>query len=297
MKRVPDLSVRDGELDTAGSRVYAICKYLSASESGSWVRMAESRTAVRVLSALEYLCRSDRPVLATELALHLSVSLPTAFRALNTLEQAGFAERDVSSRGYLASLKVLELGGAVINRTEVKTLVRADLLHFAQSFEESVTLAIPDKDRVVFIDRIDAGSRVRFYCDVGRSLPLHAGAVARCVLAHLPVSLFETYLSRDLEALTPRSRVSADALRADREEVRRRGYAISHEEVDLGVSAVAAPILNSAGTVVASFSIANLTSRWTKADVLQRARAARDLGARLSKRCAALIATPTEQVI
>lgn len=259
--------------------------------------MDQSRTALRVLRALEYLCTIDRPVLATELASHLGVSLPTAFRTLSTLDQAGFAEREASSRGYRASLKILELGGAILNQTEVKSVVRADLLEFAQTFEESVTLAIPDKDRVVFIDRIDAGSRVRFYCDVGRSLPLHAGAVARCVLAHLPMSRFERYVSRDLEALTSRTRVSADALRSDRDEIQRRGYAISHEEVDLGVSAVAAPILNVEGMPVASLSLANLTSRWNKADVVRRARAARDLGARLSKRCAGLIAASAEQVV
>lgn len=234
--------------------------------------------------------------MATEVASLLGVSVPTAFRTLTALVRSGFAERNPSGSGYRPSLKVLELAGGVMGQVEVKDIVRTDLVEFAQQFGETVTLATPNKDSILFLDRVDAGNRVRFYCDIGRSLPLHAGAASRAVLAHLPDAQFEAYISRPLETLTSQTKVSARRLRQDRDEIRHKGYAVSHGEVDLGVSAVAAAILNDAGLAIASVSIANLTSTWSQTDVLRRARACRDLCARLSRRCAG-VPVVTELVI
>lgn len=212
--------------------------------------------------------------------------MATAFRAAETLVACGFARPDPSGHGYVASLDVVELAGAIIDRTSIKSIARETLAEVARTFGETVTLAIREGDHVVFIDRIEGTSNVRFFCDIGRRLPLHAGAAARCILAHLPDDDFAAYTSRtDLEALTPRTRVDQGALERDRHDIHRHGFAVSVDEVDTGVSAIGVCILNQYDEVLAAAAIANLTARWKRADIRGRAAAMREAAVRIQHRC------------
>lgn len=238
-------------------------------------------SAVKVLRALRVLCAADEPVLAARLATELGTSPATAFRVAETLVHAGFARREAFGPGYVPTMDVVELSGLILGRTEITGLARPALTRLARRFGETVTLAVPDGDHVVFVDRIEGARTVRFYCDIGRRLPLHAGAAARCVMAHLPQHRFDAFLTAERERLTPSTRTSADELIADRAAIRAAGYAESLDEVDIGVSAVGVPILNADGKVLAAVAIASLSVRWGSEDRAARATAMRAVAVEL----------------
>lgn len=244
------------------------------------------RSAVKVLEAFRFLCRMDRPVLVSEIAEELCTSVPTAYRAAETLVACGFAQHAPTGRGYVPSLEVVELAGSIVDHLGIKAIARGVLVSVARKFGETITLATRDADDVVFIDRIEGTRDLRFYCDIGRRLPLHAGAAPRCLLAHLSDAEFETYLSHaDLRTLTPRTRVTREQLEHDRREIRRHGYSVSMDEVDLGVSAVGVPIRSPEGRVLAVIAIANLTVRWSRRDIRARASAMREAAVRIQNQC------------
>lgn len=220
------------------------------------------------------------------------VSEATAYRVLRTLVQANYARPASTRGGYVATLSIVELAAKVIDRTEVRDIARPVLQRVAHTYEESVTLAVPDRDHVVFVDRIPVRTSVAFFCDTGRRLPLHVGAASRCVLAHLPETLFDDYIRRPLTGSTGHTKVTPEDLREDRKLVLQTGYAISIDDVEVGISAVGIPICNSYGEVLAAAAIANLTARWSESDRRDRAKAMLEVAADISNECGFLKPRP-----
>lgn len=240
--------------------------------------------AVKVLDALRVICASREPVRAGGIARELAVSMPTAFRAAETLVACGFVRHARDGQGYLPSLQVLELGAEIIEHIGIKQISREVLEEVKRQFGEPMTIAVREDDVVVFIDRIEGTRGLRFYCDIGRQLPLHAGAAARSLLAFLPEAEFEAYVtSGQLKVFTERTRTDPAALRRDRELIRRVGYAVSIDEVDVGVSAVGVPIFDLRDRVVAVVSVANMTPRWGAPEIEARGRALLEAAGRIRR--------------
>lgn len=243
------------------------------------------RSAFMVLKALGTIGRAEEPVLASELAELLDVSTPTAFRAAETLVVAGYAKRGPSDKGYLPSLEIVELAGDVVDNLGIRDPAREILAEAARAHGETVMMAIRDRGHVIFIDRMEGTKSLRFYCDLGRRLPLHAGAAGRCILANLDDEVHSAYIAReDLERMTPRTLVEPDQLLQDRRAIQDRGYAVSVDQVDWGVSAVGVPIINLRGEALAVITIANRTSQWRSRDIENRARLLREAAARIQRR-------------
>ena len=98
---------------------------------------------------------------------------------------------------------------------------------------------------------------------VGLSVPLHCSALGKVMLAHDAATLPPGRLARR----TGHTITSRDALAADLAEVRRRGYAVTNEELEPGLVAVAAPVYRDGATVVAALSVSGPASRLTKARI------------------------------
>ncbi|WP_432991920.1 IclR family transcriptional regulator [Dactylosporangium sp. CA-233914] len=230
-------------------------------------------SAVKVLRALEIVCASEDVVSLERLASELSVSKPTAFRIMSTLIETGFVRPAGFRTGFVATLKIAELGTRRMSMLNLPEVARPVFRPVAMRFGETVTIAQTDGHEIFIVDKITAGASLVFYCDVGRRLPLHIGASARAVLAQLSDEQFESYVAGDLRPRTAKSHVSAVALRKLRRKALADGYVLSIDEVDIGVSAVAVPIVDATGSVLGAASIANTTRSWTERDHRVRAEA------------------------
>lgn len=253
-------------------------------------------SAQRVLHALRLICLATGPVPLAALAEQLGVSEVAAYRAAQTLVAAGYVRHAGGGRsGYEATWQVVELSAVLLNRSELRTVAAPLLVDVANRFNESVTLAIPQGDHILFIDRINGTRSIEFFCDIGRQLPLHVGAASRAILAHLPPAAFERYLAGDLRQFTdPQQSVAID-LRADRAWIRVNGYAFSVGDVEIGISGAAAAILGGNGEVLGAASIANVSARWTEQDISARGQAMADVCRAIGARCAPVATIRTAQ--
>ncbi|MCE0764970.1 IclR family transcriptional regulator [Pseudonocardia kujensis] len=225
-----------------------------------------------MLKALEYLCRASQAVSLEELARELSVAQPTAYRIANTLIATGYARVNGFHGGYVATLKVMELSSQVYSTFDLRGEARNAFRSVGMQFGETITVAQADGFEVVFVDKIRAGASLAFYCHIGRRLPLHIGAAARCILAHLDDDELEEYLGGELTARTSATHTSPAVLRALRTQALEDGYVLSVDEVDIGVSAIAVPLMDR-GRVLGAAAIANTSTAWTPEDRADRVRA------------------------
>jgi DNA-binding IclR family transcriptional regulator len=231
------------------------------------------RTGIKVLQGLRTLAEAQGTISLAEFRDRMAMPTASAHRVLVTLVEAGFARAPLDgSAGYEATLEASRLGGLV--RTSGTHLTSAIRTHFAPAlrrFQEPLTVAVHDRDHIVFVDKLASPSDPSFYCDVGKRLRLHQGAAARCVRAHVSDDEFEAYLSSPVNRDVVVSPAAAEAIRKEREAIVQAGFVLSVEEVDVGISAVAVPVLNDLREVIATVAIANVSARWGKQEIIDRA--------------------------
>ena len=188
-------------------------------------------------------------------------SKTTTYRLLTTLEEAGWLERTPSA-AFRLTIKSFQVGSIVMEGLELRREAVPIMDKLAEDCGETVYLTVPSGTHAVCLERTDGGSAVRVAdLHVGGAQPLHLGAGPRALLAFDEDGLLPALLEAGLGRRTPQTIVDPDALRADLEQVRRRGYSISDEDATLGVAAIGAPVFDAGGNAVAALSVGGLSPR------------------------------------
>jgi DNA-binding IclR family transcriptional regulator len=215
------------------------------------------------LTALEHLAAAGREVPLANLARSLHMSKPGAHRLLATLVAHGYAEHYQGGL-YRLGLRAWELGRAVpeLGIVAIAAPVMQDLTR--QSNESSILGVLSGCD-TVYLHRVDAGQAVRVHTDVGSRLPAHCTSTGMALLATLPEPELAAVLPVTLDAISPDTITTPDALRAELAQTRARGYAINLGGWRTDVAGVAAAILDSAGRAAGALCIAVPRYRVTQA--------------------------------
>jgi DNA-binding IclR family transcriptional regulator len=150
---------------------------------------------------------------------------------------------------------LVRLAGQVTHFGDIRAIARPVLVELAESSRETVHLAVLDADEVINIEQISGPHLVRDTNWVGRRTPLHCVANGKALLAFQPLSAIERTLAGALPRFTERTIVEPERLRAELARVRERGYAQALGEVEEGLHAVAAPVRDGTGAVVAAVSV------------------------------------------
>ncbi len=213
----------------------------------------------RALRILEILARSGECGV-TEVAVALDVHKSTAFRLVATLEQHGLVEQ-VEGRGkYRLGVGLLRLAGATSARLDVVQEARPLCKQLATDTGETVNLATLSGNSALYLDQVAGTSALQPHNWVGQHIPLHATSNGKVLLAWLPAAELDTVLG-GLPSYTRMTITTRARLRRELETVREQGYAVAVDELEVGLTAVAAPVRNAHGDVICSMSISGPTFR------------------------------------
>lgn len=217
----------------------------------------------------------------TELAAHAGMPKSTVYRVLRVLLSHEFLAQDAATRRFRLGIGALELGRRAYEGMELRQVALPVLHRLAALSGETVTLQVLNQqaDQVVCVERAQRQSGLRLIMQIGTTAPLHAGSSSKALLAFLPPDTIDAVIRRGLPSLTPHTITDPERLRADLEETRRRGYALSIGETDEGAAGVSVPVFDRHGGVLASLTIAGPITRMNRATLLKCADMARD-GAR-----------------
>jgi DNA-binding IclR family transcriptional regulator len=213
----------------------------------------------RALRILEILARSGESGV-TEIATALDVHKSTAFRLVATLEQHGLVEQ-VEGRGkYRLGVGLLRLAGATSARLDVVQEARPLCKHLASSTGETVNLATLSGHSALYLDQVAGTSALQPHNWVGQHIPLHATSNGKVLMAWLAESELKDLLGR-LPAYTGLTITSKARLKRELVAVREQGYAVAVDELEIGLTAIAAPVRNAHGDVICSMSLSGPTFR------------------------------------
>lgn len=236
----------------------------------------------RAVTIMELLARSgERGV--TDIAAELKVHKSTAFRLVVALERRGLVEQTEDRGKYRLGLGLLRLAGATTARLDIVQEARPSCRRLASATGETVNLAVLSDRSALYLDQVAGASALQPHNWVGQHIPLHATSNGKVLLS----GLTEAELDRSLSALpayTSSTITNRRSLRAELARVREQGYAVAVDELEVGLTALAAPVHNAHGDVAASISVSGPTFRLgDRLDevVPQLVAAATDVSARL----------------
>jgi DNA-binding IclR family transcriptional regulator len=213
----------------------------------------------RAITILEALAKhGDAGV--TEVAAELGVHKSTAFRLVSTLEAHGLVEQTGERGKYRLGVGLLRLAGATTARLDVVQEARPICKALATRTGETVNLAVLSDRSALYLDQVSGSSALQSHNWVGQHIPLHATSNGKVLLSGLDNQRLDEVLDR-LPAYTDMTITRRSALRRELEVVREQGYAAARDELEIGLTAVAAPIRNAHGDVIASLSVSGPSFR------------------------------------
>jgi len=219
---------------------------------------------------------SARPLAVGELAELTGLPKSTTSRVVSALERQGLVQRAGGLRPGPVLLRLAQRG--VPDATLVELTDEA-LRVLADGSGETINLAVPTPRGVEHLAQRDSRHFVGGTNWVGRGVPLHATANGKVFLAWGATPVPET-----LERLTPRTITDEAKLARELDKIRARGYATAQDELELGLSALAAPVYGASGDVVAALSISGPTIRLTRRRIALLAPALLEQARALSER-------------
>ena len=210
----------------------------------------------------------------TEVARGAGLPAATAHRLLAFLYERGYVARDDGTKRFRLGAAALDLGERARVVFDVRRAALPVLRRLASDTDETALLTVLNdaRDRSVCAERVESSQPLRLSVEPQRQLPLHAGASQKALLAFLREEEIERVLAGPLERVCRATITDPDVLRADLADARRRGWAISFEETNVGVWGVAVPILDHAGAPVAALGLAGPSARLRREEVRDHVR-------------------------
>jgi len=230
---------------------------MEQAQVSSMTRPTGSQAIDRAASLLRQVVDATDPVTFTELAASTGLAKSTTSRILLALERNGLIRREANG--------AFRPGDAFV-RYALHSNVESDLIGVARAYlerlgeftHETINLGVVHNGMVEQIAQVDSRYVLGGTNWLGRSVPLHCTALGKVLLAFGAAVLPAGRLAR----LTPRTITRRSALEANLSEVRQRGYAVTDEELEAGLVAIAAPVQRGERVAIAAISVSGPSTRF-----------------------------------
>lgn len=211
------------------------------------------KRAIEILNLLE---KSDKPLSLSEISKHINYPRSSIFRILVTLESYGFVERNSSDNTFTLGIRLSQLGIAKLNKINLGYDSYKHLEELAKKTGESVYLAVLHNYRVVLIQRVDSPSMWSLVTQLGLRSPVHCTASGQVLISEMSdEELSQLIKKTGLKKYTEKTITRLSELKMRLKKVREQGFAIVDREYNPELVAVAAPIRNAWGKIIAALLI------------------------------------------
>ncbi|MGN6819836.1 MAG: SMP-30/gluconolactonase/LRE family protein [Sphingomonas sp.] len=223
-----------------------------------------AQTLSKVFTLLNLIADAPTPVRFNDLLHYSGLPKGSLHRMLQVLLDYRLVRLDDTTQTYRLGFRLFEMAHKVWSEFDIRAAAQSEIARLHGQIGETVRLGILDGDQVLLIEQLDQVVPMRLGQGVGARLTARASAIGKALLAYCPPAAIEALLgSQTMDPLTPNTILDPAEFQRELDLVKARGYAIAVEEQHLGVSAVAAPIVNHRGEALAAISIVGPSFRLT----------------------------------
>jgi len=241
-------------------------------------------TTLRLLLVIERMAEAGMPVTPTEVNARMGLPKPSIHRLFHTLEEEGFVQRDMDGRTYSPGPRLRSMAGGILSSLRIRTARQAILRRLSREIGETCNIALPDRDAMIYLERVETEWPLRIQLPIGTRVPFYCTASGKMYLASLARNHLKKYVAAtDLDRRTPNTITDRGGLLAEIATVRRQGYALDREEFMDSMIALAVPVLDVNGRLMVTLSFHAPSQRFDVDRTLACLPALRDAAADLSK--------------
>jgi len=216
------------------------------------------------LAVLDMFDMDRQKITGAEIARHLGIHKSTASRIASNLVISGYLVPATNGSGFRLSGKLSRLGAIAAADTNLTTLSREHVQALVDEVGETCHLGILEGHEAVTVVLVDGSYSVRLHSWVGKRNDAHTTAMGKALLAGLSDATIDMlFPKKALPQRTEHTVATVAALKEQLAVIRRHGFALDNEELELGLRCIAAPIIDHNGSVVAALTIAGAASRLT----------------------------------
>lgn len=218
----------------------------------------------KAFQILRLISESDRGLGISDLAKSLGISKSTVHGITAALEEMGVITRNPLNKKYNLGYTILELGRKGLSRIPLRVVARRHLEGLMEETGETVFLGIPQNGHILILDVVESKKELKITSPSGAKIPLNAGAAGKIFLASMEEKKALKYLTtKGLVKYTENTISDIERYLEEIKEVRRKGYAIDHEEYLQGIKAVAA-LIKTEGPLLAAIWVVGFSSSLTE---------------------------------
>ena len=198
----------------------------------------------------------------SEIGFKTGLHRSTAHRILMALEYNDLIKQNPSTGKYHLGIKLFKLGHQAVSQLNLRETCRPFLSRLMNDTKETIHLAVLDDDQVLYLDKVEGPHALRMPSRVGRHIPTYCTSLGKAMLSCLDDQEVKSILRRQtLKPHTENTVKNINQLLADLRSVRKRGYAVDNEEIEIGLRCVGAPLRDYTGGMVGAISVAAPSAR------------------------------------
>jgi len=242
-------------------------------------------TVARVTALLDTFVDSSGELGITEIANRLGLAKSVVHRLVTALAKSGYLTQAATTRRYSLGPRATRLGQAAMGQMDIRARARPVLRELARATGETATLSTIAGDERIYAEQVESAQPVRQSVQIGTRAPLYLGASGKAMLAFLPEVRRSAILARAVTSKVTTAdgrRLDVKALNSELTTIRRRGFATSQAERITGAVSSAAPLFDHHNEVIGALSIASVTVRHGRADLVKFGDLVRRAAERLS---------------
>ena len=188
----------------------------------------------------------------------------TAHRILMALEYNDLIQQNSENGKYRLGVKLFRLGHQAVSHLNLREICRSFLTRIMNETKETVHLAVLDEDQVLYLDKVEGPHALRMPSRVGRRIPTYCTSLGKAMLSCLDdQEVKNIFRGLALRPYTANTVKTLSRLLTDLRIIRKRGYSVDNEEIEIGLRCVGAPIKDYTGAMVGAISVAAPSARLT----------------------------------
>ncbi|HHY82486.1 MAG TPA: IclR family transcriptional regulator [Clostridiales bacterium] len=215
------------------------------------------------ISILEYLSDSEDDLTITEIHQKLDIPKATVFMILQVMEANNLVTRSRDGR-YSIGPRIYSWGLVYMTKMELRKIAHPYLLKLSKETGHTVHLGKIVNNRVLFIDKVEQQSFIKFNTYIGMQNDIHCCALGKAIAAHLDSNQLDEIISAvGLGKYTENTITDYEMFKKVLNIIRQTGYAVEDEEGEIGVRCIGSPIFDAESKVAGAVSITALKSNLT----------------------------------
>lgn len=215
----------------------------------------------RIVDILETLADNNDGISLSELSERVNLPKSTTHRVLKALIKYNMAAQDSQTKKYNLGLEIFNLGNRAFKNLKIRKISRPFLTKLRDQIGETVYLAIFRDGDIICVDKIETENNLRYYVEIGSTMPIHSAAAAKAVMAYQDENTIEEAISKhEFKRYTNFTITDPKELLIEYEKVRIRGYALCNNELEDLIMAIAVPVFDGDNKVNASITTIGLAN-------------------------------------